>query len=233
MGNMDIYNRVRSVPTEATKPFTNGRFSGTDVNPMWRIKALTEQFGPCGIGWYFEVLSERCEEHGDVTISIVDINLYIKVDGEWSKPIFGTGGNQLVTAKGMVSDEGYKMALTDALSVACKHLGVAADVYFAKDADFGTKYSRYETPESNAAPPRRETRKKEPEIPAIEVPEVIEMKENALICADCGKTIQAVGKVDIMSLISGTLRTYGRQLCWDCASKAKMARNNKEEKENA
>ncbi len=42
-----------------------------------------------------------------------------------------------------VSDECFKMALTDAISVACKALGLGADVYFAKDA---TKYTQ-EQPE--------------------------------------------------------------------------------------
>ena len=36
-----------------------------------------------------------------------------------------------------VSDECYKMALTDAISVACKSLGMGADVYWSND---NTKY---------------------------------------------------------------------------------------------
>ena len=149
--NMRFYDASRAVPEEAQKQFNNGSFSGTDINPMWRIKIMTEMFGPCGIGWYYEVLSERAEEHHDMTMAIVDINLYIKVDGEWSKPIFGTGGNQLVKATKngpKASDEGYKMALTDALSVACKALGVGADIYFGKDK---TKYTQYATGSSEAA----------------------------------------------------------------------------------
>ena len=149
MNNMRYYQTARSVPDEAKKSFNNGNFSGTDINPMWRIKMLTEMFGPCGIGWYYDVISERAEQHNDMTMAIVDLNLYIKVDGEWSKPIYGTGGNTLVktTKQGhKSSDEGYKMALTDALSVACKALGIGADVYFEKDK---TKYTQYETkPES-------------------------------------------------------------------------------------
>lgn len=141
MNNMQIYDAARAVPQEAQKAFDNGSFKGTDINPMWRIKKLTELFGPCGIGWYYEVVSERSETHHDQTMAIVDLNLYIKVDGEWSKPIFGTGGNLLVrpTKSGpRASDEGYKMALTDALSVACKALGIGADIYFSKDR---TKYT--------------------------------------------------------------------------------------------
>ena len=161
MDNMKIYQAVRAVPPEAQKSFNNDSFSGTDINPMWRIKTLTEQFGPCGIGWYYEVLSERAEEHGDQTMAIVDLNLYVKVDGEWSKPIYGTGGNSLLktTKSGQrTNDEGYKMALTDALSVACKALGIGADVYFDKDK---TKYTQY------AAAPE-----KAPEEESIELPKM-------------------------------------------------------------
>ena len=50
MENMDIYDRVRTAPQDALKPITGGRLNGkTDINPMWRIKTLTELFGPCGI----------------------------------------------------------------------------------------------------------------------------------------------------------------------------------------
>lgn len=140
MDNLFYYEQGRAVPDEAKKSFNNGKFSGTDINPMWRIKKLTEMFGPAGIGWYTEILSERFEEHADMTIAVVDLNLYVKVNGEWSKPIYGTGGNNVVR-KGSVSDEGYKMAYTDALSVACKALGIGADVYFDKDK---TKYTASE-----------------------------------------------------------------------------------------
>ena len=158
--NMKIYNAVRSVPEQATKPFDNGTFKGTDINPMWRIKTLTEQFGPVGVGWYYDVISERAEQHLGTTMAIVDLNLYVKIDGEWSKPIYGTGGNALVkdTKSGQkASDEGYKMALTDALSVACKALGIGADVYWQTDptkytkADKGAK-SPQDAPQRTEAP---------------------------------------------------------------------------------
>lgn len=145
MENMSYYEMGRAVPEEAKKQFNNGSFQGTDINPMWRIKKLTEMFGPAGIGWYTEILTERCEEHADAVIAIVNLNLYIKVDGEWSKPIYGTGGNVIIRKEGAkVSDEGYKMAYTDALSVACKALGIGADIYFEKDK---TKYTAEETKE--------------------------------------------------------------------------------------
>lgn len=138
MNNLDIYNKYREVPKEAQKPIIGGRMKGkTDINPMWRIKALTEQFGACGIGWYYKPIKKWLEQHGDEIAAFVDIELYIKVDGEWSMPISGTGGSMLATVEKSgvyVSDECYKMATTDAISVACKQLGFGADIYWGADS---------------------------------------------------------------------------------------------------
>lgn len=141
--NLKLYNQFREVPKDAQKTITGGRLNGkTDINPMWRIKALTEAFGACGFGWWYEITDKHLErtELGEVA-AFVDIALYYVVDGQTSKPVYGTGGSAFIAkeSKGLyVSDECYKMALTDAISVACKALGVGADVYWNKDA---TKYT--------------------------------------------------------------------------------------------
>ena len=127
--NLRIYEAVRSVPDEAQKPIIGGRLKGkTDINPMWRIKCLTEQFGMCGVGWYYEIADKWLENSmaSDEISANVKINLYIKQGEEWSKPIVGVGGSMCVSQEknGIYNnDECYKMALTDAISVACKALG--------------------------------------------------------------------------------------------------------------
>lgn len=210
MDKMQIYEATRAVPPEAQREFNNGSFSGTDINPMWRIKTMTEQFGPCGIGWYYEVLSERAETYGDTVMALVDLNLYIKVDGEWSKPIFGTGGNSLVKATrngAKPSDEGYKMALTDALSVACKALGIGADIYYAKDK---TKYTKSQQPEEEQPKP--------------------EPIEDAAfpICEMCGKPIREItagnGRIyQPKEVAEMTKKKYGASLCKVCSDRTKAA----------
>lgn len=141
MENMQLYKKFREVPEEAKKKIKGGRTNGfTDINPMWRIKMLTQEFGPCGIGWYYKPIKKWIEQVGNEYAAFVDIELYIKVDSEWSMPISGTGGSRLATQEKSgiyVSDECYKMATTDAISVACKQLGIGADVYFESDR---TKY---------------------------------------------------------------------------------------------
>lgn len=163
MDNMDIYNAVRAVPQDAKKPIQAGRLKGkTDINPMWRIKELTERFGPCGFGWKYEIVRRETlpSPTGEVA-AFVDINLYIKVDGEWSAPIPGTGGNSFVENERNgphMSDDCFKMALTDALSVACKAIGVAADVYWESDK---SKYDRPPAPHEPPPPPAQQTRRQE------------------------------------------------------------------------
>ena len=127
---------------------------------MWRIKKLTEVFGPAGFGWYTEIVRTWTEasESGEMAV-FVDINLFVKKDGEWSRPIFGNGGNKLIANEKKyengqtvyipyLDDDAYKKAYTDAISVAAKALGVGADVYFEKDKG---KYASETKPVSEPA----------------------------------------------------------------------------------
>ena len=138
--NMELYNEFRDCPAEAKKKITGGNLNGkTDINPMWRIKRLTEEFGPCGFGWRIEIVRTWIEEGADgVRVANVQINLYVHYKGEWSEAIPGIGGATIVDkqTKGLVTDDdAFKKAYTDAQSVACKALGIAADVYFERDPE--------------------------------------------------------------------------------------------------
>lgn len=148
MDNLELYEKVRSVPAGAQKTIAGGRLKGmTDINPMWRIKTLTEQFGICGYGWKTEIVNSWLDSgaKGEI-IANVQLNLYVKHKGEWSEAIPGIGGSMCVSndkTGAYTDDECYKKAYTDALSVACKALGMGADVYFAKDK---TKYDDKKQP---------------------------------------------------------------------------------------
>ncbi|MFW6333384.1 MAG: hypothetical protein ACOC23_08805 [Thermodesulfobacteriota bacterium] len=160
--NVKIWNQLRTPPGWALRKKTDGRLKGkSDISPLWRMQALTEVFGPCGFGWRYEIVRIWSEPgHTDVIFAHAHINLFVKIGEEWSAPIPGIGGNQLVKQENRgpyANDEGYKMAITDALSVAMKALGVAADIY-AGAAD-SMKYT---------APPRQAPQ--QPETPAIRQP---------------------------------------------------------------
>lgn len=193
MDNLTIYNEVRSVPDSAKRRIEAGRLKGkTDINPMWRIKALTEKFGPCGFGWKYVITDKRLEQgaNGEVA-AFLDIDLFVKADGVWSDAIPGTGGSAFVAKEknGLyTSDECFKMALTDAISVACKALGFGADVYW--DAD----KSKYDKPESK--------------------------QEAPVLCECCGLPIKAVKCGDRVyptnEIVENAVKKYGKRLCWGC-----------------
>ena len=159
--NMRFYSRVMNTPKDAQKSFNNGRFSGTDVNPMYRIKKLTELFGPAGIGWWTQ--NEKFEpmvfeKTGEIAIFCTLELVYVDPEtGVQSKPVTGVGGNMFVVQRKsglQLSDEAYKMAYTDALSIACKALGFLHDIYYQNDK---TKYTmddisnQAEVPQDNSA----------------------------------------------------------------------------------
>jgi len=168
MENLEIWEKVRAVPPTALKEIQAGRLKGkSDINPMWRLKQLTEQFGICGVGWKYSITKQWLETGGkDEIAAFVNIDLFVKVDGEWSEAIPGTGGSAFVANERngpYVSDECFKMALTDAISVSCKALGFGADVYWDKDK---TKYNKSEQPQSPQKQPD-----KQPPAPAKTAPQ--------------------------------------------------------------
>ena len=138
MDKMEIWQALEKTADEAKKPIEAGRLKGfTDINPCWRMKRLTEVFGPCGIGWKYQICNSYVLPGGnDEVAAFVDILLYYKKDGEWSEGIPGLGGSMFVAKEKNgphTSDECFKMALSDAIGTACKALGMSADIYFSKD----------------------------------------------------------------------------------------------------
>lgn len=206
--NMRFYNRLRTVPNDAKKPIAAGRLKGfSDINPMWRIKALTETFGPCGLGWWYEITDKRMELDPSTNqiAAFMDILLFYKdpVSGEISHGIPGTGGSSFATKEKngiYVSDECYKMALTDSISVAAKALGMAADVYYEKDR---SKYTATED---------------EPKAPAPTQKDDIKFR-----CAECGSELAPIAKGDRIISVrewhEGTKKEFGRPVCLNCRRK--------------
>jgi len=140
--NMRIWNKVEKPPAEVLEEIAGGHMKGkTSINPMWRLQALTEQFGPCGVGW--KIIIDRLWDvpgpEGQA-FAFAQIRLYIREkEGEWGEPIPGVGGSLLVAkqyVKGTkdtrlyMNDDAFKMACTDALSVSCKDLGFGAAVHY-------------------------------------------------------------------------------------------------------
>ncbi len=155
--NLKVWDALKTPPPEAMKKIVGGRLGGmTDIKPQWRYKAMTEQFGPIGFGWNYTIEKEWLEIGSDGNVcAFVNISLTYKIDKEWSLPVPGSGGSTFIAkeSKGLhTSDECFKMATTDALSVAMKMIGVGADVYEG-NVTHESKYSRPDNQQS--APPQQ------------------------------------------------------------------------------
>lgn len=153
-GNLRLWRGWQHVAPGMLKKINGGNLNGkTDINPLWRFEALTEAFGPCGLGWTVTEIERWTNDCAGEVGAFVKVALRIRIGGEWSAPIEGTGGSKLC-GKGRgegLNDEAWKMATTDAISVACKSLGMAADVYCGRQShedadqkksggDYGSKY---------------------------------------------------------------------------------------------
>ena len=193
MDNLELYNKLKTVPEEAKREIKGGRLSGmTDINPMWRIKVLTEHFGVCGFGWKYEIAKQWIEEgSGGQKSAFTNINLYVKQNDEWSAAIPANGGSSFIANEksgAYTSDECFKMSLTDALSVACKALGIAADVYFAKDI------TKYDTPPQETAKPQPPPTPQPKPLSAEELAETLKIALASIEAAEDRATLTKVWK---------------------------------------
>ena len=235
MDNMELFNHFKSVPDSAKKQITGGPMNGkTDISPMWRIQVLTEVFGPCGYGWKYVIKNQRLEAAGKEVKAFVDIDLFVKWGENWSEAIPGIGGNSFVSKNGNVSDECFKMALTDAISVAAKALGVGADVYMGGD---NTKYSSYEDgPAPNqqrGLPPlpapqngqqarqqRQPTAQQSQQQRQAPAPQS-QQQTPYFTCARCGKKLTPYNdsngrQVSLRAHAEKSQQVFGEILCLDC-----------------
>lgn len=132
-------------PKEALNTIQFGKLKGkSDINPQWRIEALTEVFGLCGVGWYYEIMAidyQDVQATGERMV-YVTVGIHVKQeDGTWSAPVIGIGGDfTIIKDKNGIhgNDEAFQMALTDAIGKAAKCVGIANDIYRGKyDSKYG------------------------------------------------------------------------------------------------
>lgn len=163
--NLNVWNLVKQTPNDFLKKIEYGYLKGkSDINPQWRLMAMTQAFGVVGHGWTYRIVRTWSETGADGQVmAFSEVAVKTKINGEWGEEFFGTGGSTIVElAKGILksNDEGYKMATTDALSVAFKAVGVAADIYLGNFD--GSKYKReidhaFQEDSSQSKPPQHQS----------------------------------------------------------------------------
>lgn len=143
--NLEVWNLVQDTPKEFLKqiPGSSGK-QLTEINPTYRVKKMTEAFGPLGIGWKYQIardlngnLIERTEAslvNNQIVFYKVLVEVYIRYENEWVKAAEQWGSAELIEVfnSGKVADkmnDAHKSAMTDALGKLLSHFGVGSDVY--------------------------------------------------------------------------------------------------------
>lgn len=129
--NLSLWNNVEKTDPRHTKKVTFGR-GFTAIDPYYQIKCATEQFGPAGEGWGWDVV--RVEEFREIASMGLLIRLwhgnreqYVE---QWGQGSFYTDNN-----KTKADHDVLKKATTDGITKCLSYLGFNADVFTGKFDD--------------------------------------------------------------------------------------------------
>ena len=151
MGNTDLWDRLGKTDPKHTKQFSRaGGFKGTAIKPMFSFRRMTEEFGPCGVGWGVNSPEFQVVPSGDEVLVYCTVSIW---HGNKEQFVYGVGGDKVAGKNRngtFTDDEAFKKAFTDAVTNALKLIGVGADVHMGLFDD--NKYLaslREETPRQN------------------------------------------------------------------------------------
>ena len=147
---LNVWVQVQETHPDVTKSFSKGGFQGTAVSPTYQAMRATQIFGPHGLGWGTELISESYVEGGPLgfdsdgrmlgreIIHKVYLELWYVYEGKrGSIKQFGATSFLSRDAYGTIStdDDHAKKSVTDATSKCLSLLGFSADVYMGKFDD--------------------------------------------------------------------------------------------------
>lgn len=188
--NKALWNRVFMTDPKAVKPITGKQYSGNSPKPYWIVERMTDEFGPCGIGWGYSVLSERMERlTADDVLHVALVRLWYELDGKRGEvEQIGQTKAAYKTSKGsiLVDEDAPKKSVTDALVKCASYLGFAGDIFSGRWDD--SKYIE----EANRHYRDQEKPKRMDGLSDDRVQELESMAADMLSLVDEGRTGAAV-----------------------------------------
>ena len=160
--SLELWSALQGVDKKYCKDFQRGGgFRGTAIDPMYRIRRATEQLGPVGIYWGWNIIEEKVEGG----IHWIRIRLWYKYCGEEGS--FESVGCTTMFGKNKYGDfadeEAPKKSLTDAITKGLSFLGCCASVYMGEQVDNKYTSSKKGSPakssKTKSPPPKRDAQK--------------------------------------------------------------------------
>ncbi len=153
--NLKLWNSVEKTDPAFTKDFNRGGgFKGTAINHTYLAKKATEAFGPAGLGWGWNVLSDEYRDGAVIVDGCLEVihSLHVEV---WYRPTremcneygveFGYiarvshfGATTFVGKNKygpFTDEEGKKKSLTDGIGKCLVLIGFSSDVHMGRYDD--------------------------------------------------------------------------------------------------
>lgn len=146
MSNLDLWNAVEKTPPSETKAITGKSYKGTSPKPHYLVHKATETFGPCGIGWGFEIVDEKLLDGALLAPGFFErIHMArVRVWYEWQgkKGVVEHVGQTVFCGKRkgpdglpFTDEDAPKKSVTDALVKALSMIGFAGDIFIGRYDD--------------------------------------------------------------------------------------------------
>ena len=146
---VQLFEKVSQPPQDAMKYIDAGKLKGkNEINPLWRMKAMTENYGNYGNGWKYEIVERWTEDIEPTKEKIAHCLLFLytrnRRTGEWNGPSPAIGSSYLIVKdkNGLHgNDNAWASAITDAFGKACKPFGIGYAVYMGKANNYNRQYN--------------------------------------------------------------------------------------------
>lgn len=130
--NMNLWRSVCVTDPAAVRQISGKQYKGNSPKPYWVIQRATEVFGPCGLGWGVQILSERFERFGDEALHIAHVMVWYMQDGKRCEiEQMGQTRAAYISAAGkhIVDEDAPKKSATDGMVKCLSMLGFAGDIF--------------------------------------------------------------------------------------------------------
>ena len=131
--NKALWLRVCVTDPKAVKEITGKQYKGNSPKPYWIVERLTDEFGPCGLGWGFSIISERFERFSDSdSLHIAAVKFWYVLDGKRGElEQIGQTKATYTSAQGkfIIDEDAPKKSVTDALVKCASYIGFAGDIF--------------------------------------------------------------------------------------------------------
>lgn len=154
METMKLWRSVCVTDPGAVKAITGKQYKGNSPKPYWIIQRATEVFGPCGIGWGVEIVSERFERFGDESLHIAQVRVWYEYQGKRGQiEQMGQTRAEYTTSGGkhLVDEDAPKKSVTDGMVKCLSMIGFAGDIFSGQwDDSRYVEWAEQETARRNA-----------------------------------------------------------------------------------